>query len=221
VLAALYLFLGVLFPTTIIFGHEITGSLAQLINLFSFFVMLVMIYGFVSRKPWVWEYSIIWYILSMVSSFFALVVRASNIVKILSDSIIMTSIIVFIINGMVIWYIAVRKKFFKQKHPHIHDDHDRVFIHMMTLFFVILLLTSTLGLVGFYQRTSRSIDNNINMVRGNTIEEALFRCAQQEQPDRDLCFLTVVVAEPDEVDQDICKLIFSNFYKLTCFEALS
>jgi len=76
-------------------------------------------------------------------------------------------------------------------------------------------------IVGFYQNTTQKIDSTIDVLRGKTIEEALFTCSNLRQPDRDICFLTIAAVHPNMIDKEICNLIFTNFYRLTCFEALS
>lgn len=221
ILAVLYFIFSILFPTTIVFGHELTGLDAQFLNLLFFVMVVAMIFGFVHKTKWVWEFAMIWYILSLVSSFFAIITRASNILSLLSDSILLSSLVIFFINGLTIWYIYVRKDYFKHNTYKVHDDFDKIFIHFMTIFFVIALLSTTLVIMSFYQNTTKRIDNSINTLRGSTLEEALFICSDKDQPDRDICFLTIAVIESDMVENDVCNLIFSNFYRLTCFEALS
>ncbi len=221
-LAVLYFFFGILFPTTIVFGHQVNGPLAQLINMTSFVFMVGLIYGYIHRRTWVWEASLIWHILSLTSSVFSLIIWGSNLVTILADSIVLSSLVIFFVNSVTIWYIYVRKDYFKyHKLEHKLDHLDKIYIHIMTIFFVILVLVGTFVVLAFYQSTSGHIDDLINELRGNTVEEALFLCANKEQPERDLCFLTIAVSEPRMVDSDMCNMIFSNFYRLTCFEALS
>ncbi|MFW6312048.1 MAG: hypothetical protein ACOC1K_07430, partial [Nanoarchaeota archaeon] len=181
ILALLYFILGILFPTTIVFGHELTGPLAQFLNLFFVMVLIVIIYGYIHRRSWVYELAVIWYILSIISSFFSLILWDSEILTSLADSIILLSLFMFAINILNLWYIIVRKKYFKHPHTHLHDTYDKLYIHVMTIFFVLTILIITLIITNFYQKTSSYIDENINDIRGKSLEDALFTCANKPQ----------------------------------------
>ena len=56
---------------------------------------------------------------------------------------------------------------------------------------------------------------------GFSVTEVDFTEARSEVRLTGLFRVLRALAHPDLVERDMCNLIFSNFYRLTCFEALS
>ena len=213
----IYLFIGAQNPISIFFGRLVTGASAILVDLISVILLGFIIYGLAKRTRWIFWLSLIWFsygvINAIVSAFF---IRTQFLI--LKDLMLLSTISVLLLNGLIIWYIYSEKEYFVNKHvTKVTKAKDKMFVYIITAVLIIsVLLTLTIG-INFYKTTIKTANSIIQEF--SDVGASEFVCDKKEGEERDICYIILAVAT--NATDSICSGIESDFYKLTCYRAIS
>jgi len=214
----LYLLLGVARPVSVIFGQFFYGGTATLIETISVILLIAIIYGLIKRHFWVFYLSLIWFSFGILNAVVSLAIFDSEF-DILRNVLFISSFIIIILNGIIIWYVYTEKSYFKTKHLNkVTRAKDKFFVYVISVFLIVsILILITFG-VDFYNTTLKTTDKLISELETEEIPE-LF-CAQKSGEEQDLCYLILSIMRDGE-DERICENIKSDFYKITCLRSLT
>lgn len=117
-------FSSLAFPTTIIFGQIITGTLAILINLAVIVSLGFVLYGLIKRKAYTFDLAMLWFGLGLLNAILSFFLLESSRFAIFGDLMFISFLSLIIINTLVIWYLLSEKKYF-----YAREYHDRPWHH--------------------------------------------------------------------------------------------
>jgi len=221
ILGVFYLFVGILLPN--ILGIQAVSRSPYVIvsNVFTLVAIAAMIFGFYKRRLWSWKLALFLYAFSIVNSLLTLVYIKYSILNYIADFIRSAFIFTLFLNILTIWYIYERKDYFtvRHYHPHIHLA-DKVFITSVYIFyFFAIVFVVALGF-DFYKSATHTVDVIIDDLRGKTYQESLQVCMEKDNVDRDVCYVMIATVHRHfQESRNLCSLVHSDFYKLTCYQA--
>ncbi|MDP2749310.1 MAG: hypothetical protein Q8O89_00580 [Nanoarchaeota archaeon] len=212
-LALIYDLAAIISPTTIIFGKLVAGIVAKLINSAYAVVLVILAYGFVTRKHWVWKASLVWYGYSILDS----IVSGFSInayFDLLMNLIVMFLLFTLLANMLMFWYVYKKKTyFFKHVHPRVSQE-DKVFKMMLALIVVFFAVVSIITIAKFFYDTSKIVNKVVIDLKLAFPGEENSICKGKDLPDRDVCYLTLSIMKKDT---NYCRAIAADFYKMTCY----
>jgi hypothetical protein len=221
ILGVFYFVFGLFFPFALKIDTLSTSSYVVLSNVVTLGAMVVLIYGFYQRTRWAWRLALGLYTFSILNSMLTLFYIRYGILNYIADFITSTFIFTVFLNVLTIWYIYERKDYFfaRTYHPHIHLA-DKVFISSVYIFyFFAIVFVVSLGFE-FYKSATYTVDVIVEDLAGMTYEESLQMCRDMRSIDRDVCYVTVATMHRHfDGSRDLCELVRSDFYKLTCYQA--
>ena len=213
----LYLIFGISKPVSVVFGNFIYGTKATMIEFASLVLLLSIIYGLVKRHYWVFYISLTWFSFGLLNAVVSLV-RFNSEFDVLKNILLISSFVVIILNGVIVWYVYTEKRFFKTKHLNKETKaKDKFFVYLISVFLIVsILFLVTFGL-NFYNTTLKTTNKVIAEIQESSIPELL--CAQKTGSEQDICYLVLAIAKEGK-DSSLCENIKSDFYKITCYRAL-
>ncbi len=213
----LYIVFASIKPVYVIFGSSIYGNAALVIELISFVLLLSIIYGLSKRHYWVFWISLIWFSLGVLDAIVSLLTFSSQF-DVLRQILVISSLIITLLNGIVVWYVYSEKHYFKVKHlDKKTKQKDKFFIYVIsTVIIFSLLLLITFGL-NFYSTTITKTHTIITELKNSTYPE--ITCGQKMGDDKDICYLVLTIMYND-TQRNLCDNIQSDFYKMTCDRAI-
>jgi len=110
-LSLVYLLAALISPTAIVFGRMIPGALGKAVNFIYVFILLTLVFGFITRKKWVWKFSMVWYgyaMLDAIVSGFSI----NSYFDLLMNIIIAFLFFTFIGNAVMLWYVHNKRTYF-------------------------------------------------------------------------------------------------------------
>lgn len=214
----LYLVFGISQPVSLVFGTFLYGTPATIIELISLGILLAIIYGLIKKHFWVFYISLAWFIFGALNAIISLF-RFRSEFDILKSILIISSIVVIILNGIIAWYIYSERNFFKTRHLNkITKAKDKFFVYVISTFLIVsILILVTFG-INFYTQTIKTTNNLITELQNDPLPQ--LHCAQKNVSEQDLCYLVASIMQ-GSTDKTICENINSDFYKMTCYRALS
>lgn len=246
-LGIFYLLFGLLIPTTIFFGLEITGDLAKIINIFMALLIFVMVLGLYFARSWAYYLSLWLYFLSIISSISIIFFPKNGMFGIISSFIVIASILAIVINMITAWYVMEKKEYFvlkknvkanekiknydlikKQKNLIAADVSrelslvDRVFISSIYLFYFFTVISALALGMQFYSNVTLKIDNIMTEIDGKTFEQSMNFCNSLDLESRDICYMTSATIFSKVVDpRPLCVSIQDDFFRFTCVRSIS
>ncbi len=213
ILSAIYLFAAAVSPFAVFFGNLLPGLSGKAVNFGYVIALLVLSYGFSTRKEWVWKFALVWYVFAMADS----IISGFSInayFDLLLNLLAMFLLFAFLANAIMFWYVYKKRTYFlKHSHPKVSKE-DRIFLTsiavVVLLFFVVALLTTT----KFMYDTSKGVRESVVQLKTAFPGEEVGICKAKDLPERDICYLTLSIIKKDVL---YCKAITSDFYKLTCY----
>ncbi|RMF05406.1 hypothetical protein D6764_04770 [Candidatus Woesearchaeota archaeon] len=216
-----YALFGLIFPFLFHMEFLVQSPYALVSNILTLGLMLLLIYGFYNRRFWAWKLALFLYTFSILNSVITLVFIKYTILNIIAGFIVSSFIFTVFLNLLTLWYIYERKDYFtvKHYHPHIHLA-DKVFISSVYIFyFFAIVFVIALGFE-FYKSATYTVDRLAYELRGKTYEESMNICNTKAFADRDVCYVTVAASHREfPKARELCSLVKSDFYKLTCYQA--
>lgn len=219
VLYFFYFLIGLYFPDLFPpHGHALLFLDALLL-----IILFYVIYGMKHRKYLVWKVSMLWYAFAIVYSIFLLYILGQGIYIVSAGLFALSSFLILIINGIIIWYIYHKEDYFLD---HTHHDvfgiKDKFFVYSMVCFLAMVITISLTVSVKFYHDTTQLADSLIHELRdvaaGGYWEEGYMRCAAKSGAGKDVCF--VVLATLSHGRADYCNSIASPAYRFSCRQAV-
>jgi len=222
VIALFYLFLALIFPTTMLFGIVLSGLLGRVFNALMFFAVMVMVYGFEKRAAWSRKFAVWLYLFSILNSVISMLFVGRTELGVLSGLLFPLFIFTILLNALTAWYVLVRKECFSNRHlSHLGasvDPIDRVFISSVYLFyFFLIIFTVALGFE-FYRNATYIVDVVIADLNGKTFKESIPVCEHKSGDMRDICFVSLAAIHKGSASVDVCDFIRSDFYRFTCLQ---
>jgi len=213
----LYLLLGGWKPVSIIFGKLIYGPIAVVIELSALILLLSIIYGLIKRHFWVFYVSLIWFSFGIFNAAVSLISFKSEF-DVLRSILVLSSFIVIVMNGIIVWYVYSEKYYFKTKHLNKEiKQKDKFFVYLISVFLIVsILLLITYGL-NFYNTTIKTTNQVISELKVSSNPDIL--CSQKTDKERDICYLVLTIIN-DNQESSLCENIESDFYKITCYRAI-
>jgi hypothetical protein len=207
-------------PTVPLLGKFITGVGAVLVNLAFIAVLLFVIYGFLKRRAWVWKLSIAWFSFGILNSLITVIIiwPQTGLIK---ELMFLSSLVIILVNGLVIWYLTQIKDYFLKPKQVFHaGSRDRVFVYLLLCVWIFILGLSVLNGVRFYNSTTTIIDNTIEELEGTSLIHSIVLCEQKEGDDRDICLMIVATMYRTENIDYVCEKIDSEFYETICLQSI-
>ncbi|MFC1728058.1 hypothetical protein ACFLZ7_01170 [Nanoarchaeota archaeon] len=214
----IYLFVGIQKPISIFFGNLITGAGAMLIDVISVVLLGLIIFGLAKKKYWVFWLSLGWFAYGVINAIVSAFMIQTQFL-ILKNMMLLSAVSVLLLNGLIVWYIYSEKEFFKTKHLNkVTRAKDHMFVYIIASVLIIsILLTLTIG-VNFYKTTVKTANSIIEEF--TLVGASEFVCDQKIGEERDICYVVLAVTL-NETDGEMCESVESDFYKLTCYRAIS
>ncbi|MBN2880619.1 hypothetical protein JXM83_01075 [Candidatus Woesearchaeota archaeon] len=219
----LFLILAIKFPYLVYFGFNIEGSLARIILSVSMIMYLVLLFGLIFVKRWVFYLSIFWYVLSLVGSFCSLFFLDMSMFGLLSELVFIGLLVVFLINGLVLWYLVIRRDFFLSKKKYVHSIADKFFIFFLIFIFIVSSVFGIFVFMNVLGKLSYAVtDYGAKLLDFSYVDDGINFCQSAE--DVDVCLLSFSVISRDNFPGTslvrVCELIQMPFYRYVCFEGL-
>lgn len=212
----IYLMFGVTKPVSIIFGALIYGPAASILELLALAVLVSIVYGLIKRHYWVFYVSLIWFSFGLLNALISLL-RFKSEFDVLRNILLVSSFVVIVLNGIIVWYVYSEKKYFRTKHLNKETkEKDKFFVYVISVAIIVsLLILATFGL-NFYTTTLKTTNKVIEELQQSPVPELL--CAQKNNSEQDVCYLVLSIMR--EGESRLCENIKSDFYKITCYRAL-
>lgn len=212
-----YLLFGVTKPVSIIFGLLVRGAAATFLELLGLAVLLSIIYGLLKRHYWVFYVSLAWFSFGLLNALISLLMFKSEF-GVLRNVLFVSSFVVIVLNGIIVWYVYSEKQYFMTKHLNKKTKaKDRFFVYVVTVAIIVsLLFLITFGL-NFYSSTMKTTNKVIDELQASSNPEQL--CREKNTTEQDICYLVLSIMN-EEKEPGICESINSDFYKITCYRAL-
>lgn len=212
-----YLLFGVTKPISIIFGMLVYGAMANVLELSALIVLLSIIYGLLKRHYWVFYVSLAWFSFGLLNALISLL-RFKSEFDVLRNILFISSFVVIVLNGIIVWYVYSEKQYFRTKHLDKKTKaKDRFFVYVVSVAIIVsLLFLITFGL-NFYTSTLKTTSKVIDELQQSALPELL--CAEKNSTEQDICYLVLSIMN-QEKEPRICESINSDFYKITCYRAL-
>jgi len=207
-LAFIHLMLFFLSDTGLFFGMMLTGGIVKALNLGFFLLISLMIFGFLRRDMRMYYLAIGLYSISIVSSIVSL------LSKIFVPAGFITAIyLTIVINSITLWYLITIRSYFYLKR--VNKKHEKVFVYSIYSVSAIFLIIIGLSSLNFALKLTKSIDQIMEKINGQSFTESLFYC--EDSKSKDLCYVALVVKnENDDSMSRLCRRIESSFYRFTC-----
>jgi len=222
-LGAFYLIFSLLVPTTIIFGQEISGTLATLINLFFVALIFLMVQGFILRRLWSYRLALVLYAFSILNSIISLFFIQTTSLNIISGLVTATSLLTIVMNALTAWYVTERKDYFTT-HTYYEDIRmvDKVFVSSIYMFYFFSVLMAVVIGFQFYNNVTLKVDAVMDELNGKTYSKGLEVCENIDADSRDICYISLAAMYASKTDTRVlCDKVNDNFYKFTCNQAAS
>ncbi len=211
-------FLGISFPTTILFGKIVTGYQANIFNGALLMLIMFIIYGFWKRKYWSFDLAVSFFGFSALNSLLSLTLFQSDMPA-FRKLMMLSFISLLFMNLVVIWYILHERKFFfaKRFHDRPIQKRDKIFLYTIVSFWVVALLIGTTLSIQFYEETKTMIDSTIHEMK-DSYQWGTRLCDTKEGADKDICYLVLASAQSNngKADPRLCNHIRSDFYRFSC-----
>jgi len=213
----LYLLFGITRPISILFGNVFYGTAATVIELASLGLLIAIIYGLIKRHFWVFWVSLAWFSFGALNAIVSLLWFQAEF-DALKSILVVSSLVVIVLNGVIVWYVYSEKEYFKVKHLNKETKaKDKFFVHLITVFLIVsFLILLTFG-INFYNTTIKTTNKLIAELQAAELPELL--CAQKTAQEQDICYLVVSIMKETK-EPRICENIRSDFYKITCYRAM-
>ncbi len=108
-IATMYLLFAV-YPTSLLFGALLGDSLARMLNLSLFIVILFLFYGIVARKYWAWQLALAWFSFEILNSLGSVILSGNA--NLLTRYVNTGAFYVTVINLIILWFIYKKKDVF-------------------------------------------------------------------------------------------------------------
>lgn len=215
-----YLFFTLQTPTVPFLGKFVKGAAAVAINIAFIAVLIFVIYGFLKKRAWVWKLALVWFGFGIINSLLTLIIiwPQKGLIK---ELMFLSSVVIILVNGLVIWYLAQIKDYFvKPKHPFHYGTKDKVFVYLLLCIWVFILALSIVNGVKFYNSTTAVIDSTIEELEGASLIHSIVICEQKEGEERDICLMIVATMYRTENIGYVCEKIESDFYETICLQSI-
>ncbi|MBT7902952.1 hypothetical protein HN587_03740 [Candidatus Woesearchaeota archaeon] len=218
---------GITFPTSILFGTVVSGVRALVINSALVILLVLMIYGFWMRKAYTFDLSVAWFGFALVNSLLSLLLLDSKEYMVFKGLLYLSLFTLLLVNGVIIWYILHEKKYFYAEYFRERkvQHRDKVFVYVVTSFWIVTLLIGiTLG-ANFYQRSTAMVDITINELKEVESVSPDF-CEQKTGEAKDICLLVITTYRNTQLGESkaellpVCEKVGSEFYKFACKKSL-
>jgi len=215
---------GISLPTAIFFGSLLQGSSAFMLNLVVLLSIATLIFGFVKRKKWCFDFALIWFGFGIANTVISVFLFPSVIYPVFGKLIFISFISTMVINSLVIWYVSHEKKYFYAKtfRDSPWQNRDKIFVYVLVSFWILTLLICLLLFFSFIKTTLRSVDDSIVELRDNSplIKQEI--CFRKEGQEKDVCFVVAAAQEQNKASiLAYCNGIDSDLYKLVCIQAMN
>jgi hypothetical protein len=184
-------------------------STILLVDLFLLISILTILYGFIERKPWAWKFSITWYGLTILYSFF----HVTQVQHLALQQVLFTlAVIVGLVQLFMIWYVKKSKAYFFYGRQTYFDKHDKLFVHAFLCFWILAALIGFTIVHSYYQNLT--FEAKAIIERTNTLNEQAFQdvCKAKQGEHKDLCFVIMAV----KYHMGYCNQVESAMYQLVC-----
>ncbi len=214
----IYFFFGITKPVSIFFGTLLTGNAALFIDILSVAMLVAIIVGLKKRDYWVFWLSLAWFSYGVLNAIFSAFMIKTEL-AILKEMMLLSAVSVLLLNGLIVWYIYSEKEYFKTKHLNKETKtKDKLFVYIIASVLIIsMLFTATLGF-NFYKTTIKTANEIIQEF--DRFGASPLVCEEKSNHERDICYVALTIAMQTK-DNTMCNNIESDFYKLTCYRALS
>ncbi|RMF54790.1 hypothetical protein D6745_04100 [Candidatus Woesearchaeota archaeon] len=221
----LYFILGISTPTTYVLGKIIRGADASAFNFAIAVLLAFLVYGYLNRKEWAFEVSVVWFGFGILNAFLSLFLHEGNSFSVLRNISLLSFFITLVVNGLILWYLFSERDYFvvRSYHKKPVQKKDLAFLYSLILIWAcVFLVLVGLGL-NFYNKTIRLSKATIAELKGSYLEEAQQKCSEKKGQEKDVCYL--IMANNPEFDvsdrYQACRSINSDFYKFTCYQSMT
>jgi hypothetical protein len=214
----IYLLFGIKKPVSIFFGMLLTGSSALMVDIISLCLLVAIIIGLKRRDYWTFWLSLGWFSYGVLNAIVSVFLIQTQFM-ILKELMLLSAVSILILNGLIVWYIYSEKEYFKTKHLNkVTKAKDKVFVYIIaSVLIVSILFTITLGL-NFYKTTIKTANEIIHEMDTRGANQMI--CEEKTNQEKDICYVVLTIAT-EAKESSLCDNIESDFYKLTCYRALT
>ena len=224
VIALLYLVfmvLGFASPVALLFSNVLQGGWAMFVNVIVFLLLCYIIYGFIRRAKASFYIAFAWMCLGIINSITSLVFIERTSLDALNNLIALSSYAVLLINGLVIWYLLHEHHYFFDLHYKRKElmKQDKWFISVISVIWIVILLSSLFVGVDFYKHTTQLTDDIVDEISQKYFWQIGSHCDSKMGDSRDLCFMIHAALKKREGYTNYartCDKISSDVYKFTC-----
>lgn len=216
----IYFILSLPNPLVIVLGRFVLDNAALLILIGLAAGTALLLYGVAKRAGWAFWLSLVWFAAGIVNAAVNLAALASEVLGLVSWLTALSSISVIVINGLIIWYLGIKRAYFfapASRAAAATGRPDRIFSYGI-IAFVVIVLGLSLGLgIGFYRSNITMADSLISELgTAANSEQEIALCNGKEAIERDLCFLITAIKQDSK---SLCDHITSSFYRASCLRA--
>ncbi|MBI1969313.1 hypothetical protein HYS48_01350 [Candidatus Woesearchaeota archaeon] len=210
-----YLFLGLYQQSMVVF-RVFQGPIPLYLLIIG--LLLAVVFGIVERKAWGYQLTMVWFSLSIILSLISTTWFDPQTFPLMRRLLFLSASSIILLDLVVLWYVSKKKAYFSGR-PFTVTKADKIFVHFLSIFWLVIILLS--GVLGwkFYQQTTNIADGIVEELRGTGIVHALILCDSKQGMEQDVCYTVVATIYHTEQDVGgICERISSDFFTLTCYQ---